>query len=78
MLSGAAWLMFITYLRSHPVLLEADADIDTFWLQGPVLTIAGFGLAGLVGWFLSPTVALAIFLFFPIFSVVRVQRVTRG
>jgi uncharacterized membrane protein len=78
MLSGAAWLMFITYLRSHPVLLEADAQIDTSWLQGPVLTIAGFGLAGLVGWFLSPTAALAIFLFFPIFYVVRLQRVTRG
>jgi uncharacterized membrane protein len=77
-LSGAAWLVFFAYLRGQPALLEADAGIDASWLQGPLLTIAGFGLAGLIGWFLSPATALAIFLFFPIFYVLRVRRVTRA
>jgi uncharacterized membrane protein len=78
MISGAAWLQFFAYLRAHPELLEVNADIDSFWFEGPLLTIAGYGIAGLVGWLLSPAAALAIFLFFPIFYVARVQRVARG
>ena len=78
MLSGASWLLFLAYLRSHPALMEADANIDRYWLEAPVLTIAGYAVAGLIGWFLSPGAALGIFFFFPIFYVARVRHVNRG
>jgi hypothetical protein len=44
-----------------------------FRLKEPVQTVAGYGLAALIGWFVSPGLALAIFVIFPVVYVVRVR-----
>ena len=38
-----------------------------------LMTLVGSGVAALVGWFVSPAIALAIFLAFPVVYVVRVR-----
>ena len=37
------------------------------------MTLVGYGIAGLIGWFVNPGIALAIFLVFPVLYVVRVR-----
>ena len=38
--------------------------------------MVGYGAAAIIGWFISPALALAIFLVFPIFYVALVRRET--
>jgi uncharacterized membrane protein len=72
--SGVAWLLLFSYISRHPNLIESAADPVFFRPSAPLLTLAGYGIAGLVGWLWSPSIALAIFLVFPIFYVVLVRR----
>ena len=73
MASGVAWLLLFTYLRVHPNLVDPDTGVHFFRLTEPLLTLVGYGIAGLIGWFVSPDIALAIFLVFPLLYVVRVR-----
>jgi uncharacterized membrane protein len=73
MASGVAWLLLFSYLRNHPNLLDPNADRAFFRLTEPGITLVGYGAAALIGWFLSPAVALAIFLVFPVLYVLRVR-----
>ena len=50
---------------------------DFFRLKEPLLTIVGYGISALIGWFISPAAALAIFLVFPAVYVVRVRSAAR-
>lgn len=74
MASGVAWLLLFTYLRSRLHLLDPNADPNFFRPSAPLLTLVGYGVAAIIGWFASPAVALAIFLVFPSFYVALVRR----
>jgi len=73
MASGVAWLLLFRYLRKHVSLLDPNADPGFFRLSEPGITLVGYGAAALIGWFLSPAVALGIFLVFPVLYVLRVR-----
>jgi uncharacterized membrane protein len=71
--SGVAWLLLFEYMRRHPDLSDPLRH-DDFWRPNePLITLFGYAIAALIGWFVSPSVALAIFLLFPIVYVVRVR-----
>lgn len=64
-----SWLGFFHYLSLHPELLEQDVD-DEFFPAERTRALVGvvlYALAGLLGWFVSPVVALLIFFVLPIF-----------
>ena len=71
--SGVAWLLLFSYLSRHTALSDPISHDDFFRLKEPALTLVGYGIAGLIGWFVSPGLALAIFLVFPIVYVIRVR-----
>jgi len=73
MASGVAWLLLFSYLRGHRNLVDPGTDIHFFRLTEPVVTFVGYGVAGLIGWFVSPGLALLIFLVFPVLYVLRVR-----
>jgi uncharacterized membrane protein len=73
MASGVAWLLLFGYLRKHPDLLDPSTDPRFFRFTEPGITLVGYGVAALIGWFVSPAVALAIFLVFPVLYVLRVR-----
>jgi len=73
MASGVAWLLLFSYLRGHKRLLDPDTDIHFFRLTEPLITLVGYGASALIGWFVSPPVALLIFLVFPVLYVLRVR-----
>jgi uncharacterized membrane protein len=77
MSSGVAWLLLFAHLRAHRGLVDSNTRIEFFRLSEPVITLVGYGAAALVGWFVSPAVALAIFVFFPVLYVVRVRSAER-
>jgi len=71
--SGVAWLLLFEYMRRHPDLSDPLRH-DDFWRPNePLITLFGYAIAALIGWFVSPSIALAIFLLFPIVYVVRVR-----
>lgn len=71
--SGIAWLLLFAYLRNKPELSDPLSHAEFFRLSEPMVTLAGYGVAGLIGWFVSPAIALAIFLVFPAIYVLRVR-----
>ncbi len=73
MASGVAWLLLFSYLRDHRKLLDAETDLHFFRLTEPLVTVIGYGISALIGWFVSPALALLIFLVFPILYVLRVR-----
>ena len=77
MASGVAWLLLFSYLRGHPHLVDPHTEAQFFRLTEPLLTILGYGISALIGWFISPGAALAIFLVFPALYVLRVRSAAR-
>ena len=73
MASGGAWLLLFSYLRSHRNLVDPDSDPQFFRLTETLVTVVGYAIAALVGWFVSLAAALVIFLVFPVLYVVRVR-----
>jgi len=73
MASGVAWLLLFSYLRGHRNLIDPNTDPQFFRLTEPLLTLVGYGIAALIGWLVSPAIALAIFLVFPAVYVLRVR-----
>jgi uncharacterized membrane protein len=73
MASGVAWLLLFRYLRDHPGLSDPLSHDDFFRPTEPLVTLVGYGVAALIGWFVNPNIALAIFLIFPIVYVLRVR-----
>jgi len=73
MASGVAWLVLFSYLRGNRNLVDPGTDIHFFRLTEPIITLVGYGIAGLTGWFISPGIALLIFLVFPVLYVLRVR-----
>jgi uncharacterized membrane protein len=73
MASGVAWTLLFSYLRRRPDLLDSATDPGWFRLSETLITLVGYSIAGLIGWLVSPSIALAIFLVFPVLYVVRVR-----
>jgi uncharacterized membrane protein len=71
--SGVAWTLLFTYLRRRPDLLDPATDSGWFRLSETLITLVGYTVAGLIGWLVSPSIALVIFLVFPVLYVVRVR-----
>jgi uncharacterized membrane protein len=71
--SGVAWLLMFAYLRGHPTLSDPLSHAEFFRPWEPLATLLGYAAAALIGWFVNPSIALAIFLVFPIIYVVRVR-----
>jgi len=71
--SGVAWTLLFIYLRRRPELLDPATDVGWFRLSESVITLVGYTIAGLIGWQVSPSIALLIFLVFPVLYVVRVR-----
>ena len=71
--SGVAWFLLIGYLARNPHLHDPNADPRFFRLTEPLVTLVGYGIAAAIGWFVSPGIALAVFLVFPILYVFRVR-----
>src|SRR5262249_20265253 len=69
---GLALLLLFRYLGTHRDLVDPATPPHFFRLTEGTVTLAGYAVAAVIGWF-APTVALAIFLVFPIFYVVRVR-----
>jgi hypothetical protein len=63
------WTYFFHYLGNHPE-LAAESVEDWFFHAERVRTVAGVALyacAGLLGWFVHPAAALAVFFALPVF-----------
>jgi uncharacterized membrane protein len=71
--SGVAWTLLFTYLRRRPDLLDPATDPRWFRLSESAITLVGYAIAGLIGWLVNPSVALVIFLVFPVLYVFRVR-----
>jgi uncharacterized membrane protein len=71
--SGVAWLLLFDYLRTKPELSDPISHAEFFRLSEPLITLVGYGVAALIGWLVSPAIALAIFLVFPVLYVLRVR-----
>ena len=69
---GLALLLLFGYLASHPYLVDPSTPPHFFRLTEGAFTLAGYAVAAVIGWF-APSVALAIFLVFPVFYVIRVR-----
>jgi uncharacterized membrane protein len=72
MASGVAWLLLFRYLAQRPHLVDSATATEFFRLKEPLITLVGYGIAAVAGWFV-PSLALAIFLIFPLVYVVRVR-----
>jgi uncharacterized membrane protein len=73
MASGVAWLLLFGYLRDKPELSDPISQAEFFRLSEPLITVFGYGVAALIGWLVSPAIALLIFLVFPVIYVARVR-----
>ena len=71
--SGVAWTLLFTYLGRRPDLLDSATDPGWFRLSETLITQVGYAVAGQIGWLVSPSVALVIFLVFPVLYVFRVR-----
>jgi uncharacterized membrane protein len=61
---SAAWIPLFAYVNSHPDLVKSDAPQESFSAQitRPVVGVVLYVIGGILGWFVHPAVAVAIFI----------------
>lgn len=64
-LMSAAWLPIFPYIAGHPELLKPETPKNLFavLISRPIVGMVSYTLAALLGWFVSPYVAIALFVF---------------
>ena len=64
-----AWFFFLTYAGRHPHLLHHESDARLLRVDGlrGLLGIVSYGAAGVLGYLVSPLVALVIYVLLPVF-----------
>lgn len=84
-LMSAAWLPMFPYLARHPELLKTEAQAAGFagQLHRPLVGVVSYALAALLGWFVHPLIAVAVFAFMVVYHaetsegpVLKTERVT--
>jgi len=68
-LNGVAWFCFFQYVQRRPRLLRRESDAGFLRIDGRRATvgIVSYAAAGVLGYLVSPVIALAIFICLPIF-----------
>lgn len=76
-LMSAAWLPIFPYLHYHPELLKPTIRRGTMGAQliRPVVSILFYGLAAVIGWFIDPLGAIALFILMVFFHACTSQGV---
>jgi uncharacterized membrane protein len=64
-LMSLAWLPLFIYLGRHPELMKPHAKAETFAYEvsRPIVGILSYALAAVLGWFVHPLLAVALFVF---------------
>jgi uncharacterized membrane protein len=72
LLMSAAWVPVFGHVRRHPELLEDPEERDLIHAQRsrPWVGIASYAIGGLLGWLVSPYVAIAAFLWMIVYHAV--------
>jgi uncharacterized membrane protein len=79
-LTAASWLAFYQYMRGHHHLLRREDEAAFFHNERlrAVFGIALYACAGLFGFLVSPLIALAVFVFLPVFYGVTSEGLRRS
>ncbi|MDO9354788.1 MAG: TMEM175 family protein [Solirubrobacteraceae bacterium] len=72
LLTSAAWIPVFPHLSRHPELLERPEDGDLIAAQHsrPWVGVASYAAAGILGWLISPIIALALFVWMIVYHAV--------
>jgi uncharacterized membrane protein len=75
LLASAAWVPVFEHLGRHPELLERAEDRPLLLAQRsrPLVGIASYAAAAVLGWFVSPIIALALFVWMIVYHAITSQ-----
>ena len=74
-----SWLLFFHYLSRHPEVLQREDD-DVFFANERLRAVVGaalYAIAGVLGYLITPALALAIFIALPIFYAITSEGLDR-
>lgn len=74
-LMSAAWIPIFPYLANHPELVKPEVPEGLFAAQisRPLVGVGSYSLAALLGWYVSPWLAIALFIFMIVYHAVTSQ-----
>jgi uncharacterized membrane protein len=72
LMTSAAWVPVFEYLGRHPELLERPEDAELLLAQRsrPWVGVVSYAAAGLLGWLVSPVIAVALFIWMIVYHAI--------